>query len=189
MTALLVAGLLAAVVWLGALTVTQLVLIRQLSALTVRSTTLWSSLGNGATSAFAPTIGFRLGEQAAEEYPDFVAGRRLVVSVSTTCDACADIVDQFLDGRLPRGVAEDEIILLVSGPPDDALAVLEARLHVRRDPDATGAARALSLSARPGAVFLEDGLITGVALPRDMSDLDGLAETSPQTVAIQKTGG
>lgn len=189
MTALLVAGLVAAVVWLAALTVTQLVVIRQLSALTVRLTTLWSSLGNSASSAFAPTIGFRLGEEAAKEYPDLVSGRRLVVSVSSTCNACADLIDQFLDGRLPRGVAGDEIILLVSGPPDDALAALETRFYVRRDPEATGAARALSLSARPGAVFLEDGLITGVALPRDMSDLDGLAQAAPQTVGAPKTGG
>jgi hypothetical protein len=189
MTALLVASLVAAVVWLAVLTVTQLVVIRQLSALTVRSTTLWSSLGSGASSAFAPTIGFRLGEETAKEYPDLVEGRRLVVSVSTTCNACVDLVDQLLDGRLPRGVTDPEMIMLVSGPPDDVLAALETRFNVWRDPDATSAARALSLSARPGAVLLEEGLITGVAMPRDMSDLDGLAETAPRTVETPQTGG
>lgn len=160
--------------WLGLLTFTLLLCIRQVAVLTVR---VERTVGFSVADDGLP-IGFPIPEEVAETLPA-VRRRLMVLFMSATCDPCRELARELRTAEL--GV---ELAVLVSGAEDVAAAVAEllpSGVLVLRDPDATRLARALQVQSTPFATLASEGSVFGKTYANNVSDLESLASALPTT--------
>jgi hypothetical protein len=159
----LVVALLA--VWLGAISVAVLLVIRQISLLTVR---LGYVSPHTVTDDHGPAIGSAVPAQASELLGLNGEGRA-VVFLSSTCGPCRD----FATGASPNHLGDDTSVL-ISGREELALgvaALLPSGTEPLLDPTSREIAAALGVEMVPFALYISDGRIRGKSYLRDPDEL------------------
>ncbi len=153
MNPLEIIGLVVVAVWLGVLTLTVLLLTRQLGVILARL----QDVGVGVASMGQ---GVQIGERVPGEVKDLLAVKRsnLLLMITTRCDACSAVVEG-LSGTDP-GVA---IVTLIPGDAETA-TMLSRSLHpaftLVQDPEASMVAEQIRLNAAPYVMEIKDGVVT-----------------------------
>ena len=185
MTTLGIAAVVIAAAWLLVLTIVVLLCVRQLGIFTVRIELL--SRG-GAVSGTGPTAGFSVPDELRARHPVLGRARSMVVLVSGSCTTCFRVIEEWRGGDGPELVGPDDILVLITGNERAESDRTEQRLtglaQVMREPDSSSLARALSLTHRPSAMLLEDGIVAGSSVLERASDLDRIL-AGPEIAAIE----
>jgi hypothetical protein len=161
LTALILSGF-----WLGVLTLAVLLLVRQVSVLTVRL--------DIAIQQFSPSndwlaVGAPVPEEVTTALPQLREGLHYILALSATCEPCRDLVAQFDGQEVIR-----HVLALVSGPPERAenlIDFLPPSVEVIRDPRASSLLRSLQIRSTPYAVEMENGIVSGTVFPSEVTDL------------------
>jgi hypothetical protein len=173
MSALLIAALVLACVWLGVLTLVVVLLVRQIGLLTVRL-----SVAGEATPLDddGPEIGSSVPEDVAAVLPDQAEEHAYLLLVSSTCLPCWELVADLGERRF-----EQNIVALVPGHGEKAgelAALLPSSVRVVLDPEATRLAGALQLESTPFVLEVEHSTVTRKAyLHEGASDLIAFVES------------
>jgi hypothetical protein len=173
MSALLIAALVLACVWLGVLTLVVVLLVRQIGLLTVRL-----SVAGEATPLDddGPEIGSSVPEDVAAVLPDQAEEHAYLLLVSSTCLPCWELVADLGERRF-----EQNIVALVPGHGEKAgelAALLPSSMRVVLDPEATRLAGALQLESTPFVLEVEHSTVTRKAyLHEGASDLIAFVES------------
>ena len=175
MSALAVAALVLVCIWLGALTLVVVLLVRQIGLLTVRL-----SIASEAMSLDddGPEVGSGIPEVVASVLLDQGEERAFLVLISSTCTPCRELVAD-LQGEHHF---EQKIVALVPGPEElarELAALLPPGVRAVLDPQATELAEALDLESTPFAVEVERGTVTRKAfLHKGASELIEFVESA-----------
>lgn len=175
MSGLAVTALVVACLWLLALTVVLLALVRQVAILTVkgRQYAVGDSLEVGG-----PVVGSRLPADLVLLAPVLASGEGHVLLLSASCSSCRELANQ-----LGRSVLKPSVVALLPGPPasTETLAqLLPTNMTVIRDPSASQLAEQLNITSTPFAVTVSEQTVTEkghVYEPRVL--LPHLAERTP----------
>lgn len=164
--------------WLGAITLVVVLLVRQLGLVTLRL-----DIGGGAPVPLAdgPDIGEVVPEAVVARVPQLAQGLRYLLLVSPTCAPCHEIAPQ-LSGL----VLEGQVVALVPGHAevaDDFAAMLPPSFDVVRDPVAVEVAKSLGMELTPAALEIEDGVVSGKAHLMRATDLRDLMNAREQSDA------
>ena len=174
MSALAIAALVWACVWLGVLTLVVVLLVRQIGLLTVRLSV--------ASQAFSldndgPEVGSSLPEEVTSVVPELMEERSYLLLISSSCTPCRELVSD-LQGE--QRFEEQKIVALVPGHEDQAremAALLPSGIRVVLDPDAARVAGAIDLESTPFAVEVERGMVARKAfLHEGAADLIAFVE-------------
>src|SRR5918998_2096090 len=173
MSALAIAALVLACVWLGVLTLVVVLLVRQVGLLTVRL-----SVGGEATPLDndGPEVGSSVPEGVAAVLPDQAEEHAYLLLVSSTCTPCWELVADLGERRF-----EQNIVALVPGHGEKAgelAALLPSGIQVVLDPEATRLAGALQLESTPFVLEVDHRTVTRKAyLHEGASDLIAFVES------------
>lgn len=154
MSALAIAALVLVCIWLGALTLVVVLLVRQIGLLTVRLSIASQTI---SLDDDGPEVGSDVPEDVASVLPDHEEPAYLLL-ISAGCDPCRELVAD-LGGRH----FEQDIVALVPGREEQAseLAVLlPSGMQVVLDPKATMLAESLELEATPFALEIGGRTVT-----------------------------
>jgi hypothetical protein len=163
MNALVVTAIVLGSLWVATLTLVVLLLVRQIGLITVRLDTAGSALDDGLG------IGDSVPAEAVAALPAIGRDLAYLLFMSPSCEPCTEIAPQL--GRHELGAT---VVALFSGTDemaDDFEAQLLPDVETVRDPAATRIAEALRVRSTPFAVEVENGIVTGKAYIRDISDL------------------
>ena len=155
MSALAVAALVLVCIWLGALTLVVVLLVRQIGLLTVRLSIASQTL---SLDEDGPEVGDRLPEDVAAVLPDQEEERAYLLLISAGCDPCRELVADLGGHRF-----EEKIVALVPGREEQAselAALLPSGIQVVLDPKAAMLADSLELESTPFAIEVEGGTVT-----------------------------
>lgn len=173
MSGLVIAALIVTCAWLAVLTLVQVLIIRQIALLTVRT----SGAGRAAPpveDGFSfkddgPQVGSSIPDEVASTLPSLRRGRESLLLLSATCAPCRELAADLSKSRVRlSGVA------LVPGSTDlaDALVdLLPPGLRVLRDPEATRLANALQIRSTPFAITTNEGRVSGKSYISSKDDL------------------
>ena len=173
MSALLIAALVLACVWLGVLTLVVVLLVRQIGLLTVRL-----SVAGEATPLDddGPEVGSSVPEDVAAVLPDQAEEHAYLLLVSSTCLPCWELVADLGERRF-----EQNIVALVPGHGEKAgelAALLPSSVRVVLDPEATRLDGALQLERTAFVLEVEHSTVTRKAyLHKGASDLIAFVES------------
>ncbi len=162
-------------VWLLALSLAVLILLREVALLRVRF-----DLGLGGTRFQVGADGLEIGKPLPEAMRDLLpvayeAAPFYVLLLSATCTPCRAVVSELRDLMVPAPVT---VALSGSGPPADALVeLLPPAFGVVRGSTAEDIATLLAVRSTPFVMQLEAGQVTGKAYVRAGADLLRLMET------------
>jgi hypothetical protein len=160
-------------VWLAVLTLVVLLLVRQVSLLTVRYAL---PAGRVDVDADGVEVGTPLPAAVAALFPADVQERGSVIALSAGCVPCIEVV-----ARLKSVKIHWPCVAIVSGPQEEAAEL--ARLlppeveHVL-DPIAGRIASALELRSAPFAIAVTNGVVAGKRYLREARDLAALERES-----------
>ncbi|CAA9564346.1 MAG: hypothetical protein AVDCRST_MAG49-2767 [uncultured Thermomicrobiales bacterium] len=169
--AIVLAGL-----WLAALTVVVVLVVRQVALIMVRLERSTAASGDvniaEPTYDYDPTtdglaVGSRVPDDVAQELPELGSGTTQLLLLSAHCNPCREMAVQL--GRRPVG-AFGRVVALVPGTPalaDGVVDALPAGIRPIRDPVATGIAKSLEIRRVPFALRVEGGVIAAKAPPLD----------------------
>ena len=167
MSALAVVALVLVCVWLGALTLVAVLLVRQVGLLTLRLSVAGQAL---AVENDGPEVGTNLPEDVTSALPDLEAERAYLLLISAGCTPCRELVADIGDRSF-----EQMIVALVPGDEErggELASLLPSSIQAVLDPEATRLAEALELQSTPFALELERGKVTRKAyLYEGASDL------------------
>lgn len=157
--------------WLAALTLVVLVLVRQVALLTVRFEL--------AGPRFSPEedgidVGREIPQEVREEIPEVSVGLGYVVLLSAICAPCREVAVDL--GRRALG---ENVIILLTGPDelaDGLFSMLPKWARTVRDPEALDLAKSLQIRSTPFALEIDSGRVTGKAYLRTFGDLLRLVE-------------
>ncbi len=168
MSALAIAALVLVCIWLGALTLVVVLLVRQIGLLTVRLSVAGEAV---SLDDDGPEVGSSVPDTVASVLPSGGEERAFLLLVSSTCTPCRELVADL------RGEHrfEQKIVALVPGPEElarELAALLPPGVKAVLDPQATGLAEALDLESTPFALEVEGKTVTRKAfLHRGASEL------------------
>lgn len=168
MSALAVTALVLVCVWLGALTLVAVLLVRQIGLLTVRLNVASQTL---SLDDDGPEVGSDVPEEVASVLPGRDE-RSYLLLVSAGCQPCRELVSDLGEHRF-----EQSVVALVPGRAEQAselAALLPSGVRAVLDPKATRLAEVLGLESTPFALEIEGGTFTRKAfLHEGASDLIG----------------
>jgi hypothetical protein len=174
MSAPAVAALVLVCVWLGALTLIVVLLVRQIGLLTVRLNVASQAL---SLDDDGPEVGSNVPEEVASVLPGLEGERAYLLLVSASCEPCRELVADLGEHRF-----EQNVVALVPGREEQAseiAALLPSGVRVVLDPKATRLAEVLELESTPFALEVERGTVTRKAyLHAGASDLIGFVDSS-----------
>lgn len=166
MSALELIALTLASIWLGVLSLTVLILVRQVGLLTVRLDMARQQLeppGDGLA------VGTPVPDDVLKPLPRLSEGVNYLLALSGSCDPCREFVAELHGHYLPRPV-----VALITGPrerSDPLISLLPPSLEVVRDPDAGSLLRTLLIQTTPFAVEISSGVVSGYAISTKPADL------------------
>jgi hypothetical protein len=173
MTGLGIAAIVLSAVWMGVLTLTILLLIRQVGVMTIRLDRLASGQGPSAPSDGLP-IGEEIPESVVSAIPRLSTGTYYVVTLSASCTTCRQLAAELGNVDFPYSA---NVIALVPGAEDSAVQVAEALpadVEVVMDPGATEIANHLRIEYAPFTLEIEDRRVGGKAHLHRAADFVGL---------------
>lgn len=155
-------ALVAASIWLGVITIVLLMMIRQISLLTLRISRTSQAVpiveDDFSIADDGPQVDSAIPNEATTILPELHRGETILLLVAATCRGCRELA-----ADLSKSHVEFTIMAMVPGPPELADAVvglLPSGMQVMRDPEATRLADALSIQSTPFAVVLKEGKVT-----------------------------
>lgn len=166
-------ALILAAIWMGALTVVAVLLVRQIAILMVRLDRIGSSttlVPNYDPMAEGPEVGSQLPAGVAQALPELGSGTSHIVLLSATCGPCRDIAEGLGRSDLSTVRKQGKVVALVPGRAElaDALVtLLPSGIRHVRDPQATALATELSIQRVPFALRVDAGKVTAKAPPLD----------------------
>lgn len=167
MSSLAVAALVLVCIWLGALTLVAVLLVRQVGLLTVRLSVAGQAL---AVENDGPEVGSDIPEEVTSALPDLETERAYLLLISAGCTPCRELVADIGD----RGF-EQTIVALVPGNEEQAselASLLPSGIRPVLDPEAARLAETLGLQSTPFVLEIERGRVTRKAyLYEGASDL------------------
>jgi hypothetical protein len=173
MSALAIAALVLVCIWLGALTLVVVLLVRQIGLLTVRLSVAGQAL---SVDNDGPEVGSSIPEDVASVLPDLEEERAYLLLISAGCTPCRELVADL--GERPF---EQDIVALVPGDEGQAgelASLLPSGIRAVLDPEASGVAEALRLESTPFVLEVERGTVTRKAyLYEGASDLITFVES------------
>ncbi len=173
MSALAIAALVLVCIWLGALTLVVVLLVRQIGLLTVRLSVAGQAL---SVDNDGPEVGSSIPEDVASVLPDLEEERAYLLLISAGCTPCRELVADL--GERPF---EQDIVALVPGDEGQAselASLLPSGIRAVLDPEASGVAGALKLESTPFVLEVERGTVTRKAyLYEGASDLITFVES------------
>lgn len=179
MSQLGVVAIVALCAWLGVLTLVQVLVVRQISLLTLRlahpERAIPVAEDGFSVDDDGPEIGSLVPEEAASLLPGLDRRTSLLLLVSGTCKGCHELAEEL--NRRPDAVTRLPTTALVPGPPDLADAVVEllpSSVSVVSDPEATQLANAFEIHSTPFAVTVQEGRVLGKTYVHDKADLVSL---------------
>jgi hypothetical protein len=172
MSALAVTALVLVCVWLGALTLVAVLLVRQIGLLTVRLNVASQTL---SLDDDGPEVGSDVPEEVASVLPGRDE-RSYLLLISAGCQPCRELVSDLGEHRF-----EQSVVALVPGRAEQAselAALLPSGVRAVLDPRATRLAEVLELESTPFALEIEGGTFTRKAfLHEGASDLVGFVSS------------
>jgi hypothetical protein len=156
MSGLATVALILACTWLGILTLVVVLLVRQVTLLSVRLSRLnqQPALDNDGLE-----VGSNVPEEATTQLPELEGERAYLLLVSATCTPCRELVD-----GLSGHYLEQTVTALVPGREEAAeeFARLLPPCGIRPvlDPEATRLAQVLKITSTPFVMEVERGIIT-----------------------------
>lgn len=176
MSQLGVVALVTVTVWLGVLTLSLVLVVRQLSLLTLRIASIQSSpqvVEDGfSVHDDGPEVGSAVSDEAASLWPELRGERSLLLLVSATCRGCRQLAEDL--NKNPEVVEKLPTTALVPGPTElaDAIAsLMPSDVRLLRDPVATSLANAVGVQSTPFAIVFHEGRVQGKAYVDDKADL------------------
>jgi len=169
--------------WLGVLTLVVVLLVRQLSLLTVR-------LSFAAPYVAADADGLDIGSPVPSSLNEQVAldgEPRTLLFLSATCAPCREIASALSS----KGVG-DGVLAVIAGDPESAGAVstlLPSSVETVVDPEATQVARALQVTSVPFGLRVEHGIVSAKAYLHAPEDLDRLDFAKASTTGAETLVG
>ena len=181
MTGFEVAALVAATVWLAALTVAILATIRQVGLLTLR-------VGQGAPAADDPLgDGLEVGEAVPTAVrtvlPAVDEGPIYALLLEWECAPCRELV-----ADLRRRSPDVPLHALIRGPEhevDVLVDLLPPTVEAVRDPDASVVAEELGVGLTPFVFEFERGVVTGKVIPKNVAELVSLIDAREHSNAAE----
>lgn len=155
MSGLAIAALALVGIWLGALTLVVVLLVRQVGLLTIRFSAAAQSL---SPDNDGPEVGSDVPEDVTSALPELEGERAYLLLASASCTPCRELVDDIGDRRF-----EQKIIALVPGNEEQAgelAGLLPSGIRPVLDPEATRLAGTLEIESTPFAVEVERGTVT-----------------------------
>jgi hypothetical protein len=152
--------------WLAVLTLTVLLVVRQVAWISIRVEQ------RGGTRLRGPDIGTFLPDDILPSLNDDVS---YLLFVSPTCGPCLKIASELQTQEL-GGARLLALFAGQDGIADDFASLFPPEVEIIRDPDATAVAEALDVALTPFTLEVESRVITGKAYLRDVSDLLRLIE-------------
>jgi hypothetical protein len=170
-----------ATIWLGVLTLTVLVLVRQLGVLTVQL----EALRQSSSSSYGLTpVGTSLTKATVEMLPVLEQGTHYVLALSGTCAPCRDLVLDLKGKQLPVNP-----LVLLSGPSDAVdglIELLPEGVDAVRDSEAGVLFSSLQIETTPSALEVTDGLVSGNAVLRNGDDLLALMRANVDSRQVRR---
>jgi hypothetical protein len=168
MSALAVAALVLVCIWLGALTLVAILLVRQVGLLTVRLSVAGQAL---AVDNDGPEVGSDLPEGVTSALPDLLGTERAyLLLISAGCSPCRELVADIGDRSFGQ-----TIVALVPGDEGQAgelASLLPSGMRAVLDPEASRLAEMLKLQSTPFVLEIERGRVARKAyLYEGASDL------------------
>ena len=173
MSALGTTALVLAAVWMGALTVVAILIVRQIAIVMVRL----DRIGTGVMTlptyepmSEGPELGSQLPAEVARALPELGSGTSHVLLLSATCSPCRDMAEGLGRADLAAIRKRSRVVALVPGRAelaDGVAAMLPTGIRQVRDPQATALANQLSIQRVPFALRVEAGKVTAKAPPLD----------------------
>lgn len=173
MNSLLVISIALVAVWLAVLTVTTLLIIRQLGLITLRLEAAPASVEDGIL------IGTPLPKECVSAVPELDAGLHYLVCLAPNCGPCVE----FASGLSNLSITGDGVKAVFQGTgeaADELARLLPAELHVIRDPDAEAIFEGLNVKMTPSIFQVEDGIIVGKGVLRQIGDLKQFIDAYPK---------
>ncbi|WP_273844897.1 hypothetical protein [Rubrobacter calidifluminis] len=180
MSGLEIAALAAACIWLGALTLVLMLVIRQISLLTLRLSRVGHAVPQQAEDGFSladdgPEVGSDVPDEVASILPELRRQKGFLVLMSATCTPCRELA-----AELGRSRPELPIVALVPGSRaalvDALVDLLPSGTRVLRAPEATRLAETLKIQSTPFAVAVNEGRVVGKSYLYSKADLVALAK-------------
>lgn len=165
MSGLLLVSIVLTGLWLAALTMLVLVLVRQTALVMIRL----EQGGRFSVSADGLPVGTPIAPDLRAAMPETTTGSSYVLLLSATCGPCRELVPELI-----RYEVKDRFVTLLAGSPDvaDSLAaLLPAWMRVVRDPAASALADRLGIKSTPFVLQIKDGTVSGRAYLRKGEDL------------------
>jgi hypothetical protein len=186
MTSLQVVAVSAVAVWLAALSVAVVLVIRQIGLLTIRLT---YAAPHGAAESHGPPLGSKI-PHTASELLGLNGAPRAVIFLSATCMPCRDFAESI--------AAEDidgNITILISGRVELAegvAALLPAECEPLLDPISSEIANDFGVDMVPFGLLLADGAVRNKTYLKSREELDAMKTPTGQrakTIAIGSENG
>ncbi|MGI8644011.1 MAG: hypothetical protein ACR2LS_07825 [Thermomicrobiales bacterium] len=166
-------ALILAAIWMGALTVIAILLVRQVAILMVRLDRIGTgvaTLPNYDPMSEGPDIGARVPDTVAQALPELGTGTSHIVLLSATCGPCRDMAEGLGRADLTAVRKQGRMVALIPGRSelaDGLVAMLPPGIRQVRDPQATSLASELSIQRVPFALRVDGGTVTAKAPPLD----------------------
>ncbi len=173
--------------WLVVLTVVILLVVRQISLITIRL-----SLAGGAFSLDdgGPDIGSHLPDEVTSMLPELDEGSAYLLLLSASCESCREVAEELGGHRL-----DSTVVALIPGRQEVAQGIAEllpSEIKPMLDPEAVELSGYLQIDSTPFALRVEDGdvvrkahLYEGASDFLDFVERDG-EQSSNRLVKITK---
>jgi hypothetical protein len=188
--------------WLAALTLVLILVIRQIGLLTVRFGLEESEKGISFAdrqlelAQEGPPIGSRISREVLFDMPELQQGANLLLLVSAHCQPCRDLASEIGQQGETWASSDWKLLALVPGREelaDEVAALLPSSAWVIKDPEAENVARRLGFETVPTAIAVVDGVVTAkAALPimHGAADVLPLLDSlHPNRVPVSPVGG
>ncbi len=154
MNPLAMAAMVVVSIWLGLQTITMLMLIRQVSVLTLKVAQV---PGGESLLNDGPEVGSVLPADLVINTPRIMHDKGHLLLISATCASCRELA-----GELSGSSVNENIVALIPGSLDLARGLAEllpSEINVVFDPLASDVASQLHITSAPFALTVEDGTV------------------------------
>ncbi|MGH8602343.1 MAG: hypothetical protein ACREXR_06075 [Gammaproteobacteria bacterium] len=155
MSGLEIMALVLASAWLAILTVVVVLIVRQISLITVRLSLAGEAL---SLDDSGPEVGSRLPDEVVSMVPEFDEARAYLLLLSASCEPCRELAEELSDRRI-----DATVVALIPGRKEVAEGIadlLPSEIRTVLDPDAVELSGHLDIQSTPFALQIEGGIVS-----------------------------
>jgi hypothetical protein len=177
MNSLEFAAVIGVALWLGLLTLTAMLTIRQVALVTARI----DQTGAPQYIDDGPALQSRLPDEVIRLVPELDSGITSLLLMSASCTPCKQLAEGLEQNMLPAGVSAIALVPGKQDLADDIAELLPPSIQMIRDPAATEVAHALDFQRVPAAIIIERGRVVAKAPPAAVSSAGELVNFMVQS--------